>query len=155
MSETRYSGFMPITFEPWLYYPSLTKERLVADATLMREARDGAVLLRNDPEAGDTRWSLGCRIYDRIRAHIRKARLAMPWLSVIPESHPLRFTFTIGELPLKFYKGEAADVPGKILVGSFAELRQMRLAFGPRDTQSTQLPRDCCWSRMPLEILAP
>src|SRR5277367_815151 len=112
MSETRYSVFMPITFEPWLYYPSLTKERLVAVATLMRAARDGAVLL-HDPEAGDTRWSLGCRIYDRIRGQIRKARLAMLWLSVIPESHPLRFTFTIGDLPLKFYKGEAEDVPGK------------------------------------------
>jgi hypothetical protein len=140
MSETRYSIFMPIIFDPWLYYPSLTKERLVAVATLMRDARDGAVLL-HDPEAGDTRWSLGCRIYDRIRAHIRRSRLAMPWLSVIPESHPLRFTFTIGDLPLKFYKGEAEDVPGKFLVGSFAELRQMKLVFGPRDAQSTQLLR--------------
>jgi len=136
----RYSESMPSNFEPWLYYPSLTKERLVVVATLMRDARDRTVLL-HDPEAGDTRWSLGCRIYDRIRAQIRRSRLELPWLSVILESHPLRFTFAIGDLPLKFYKGEEEDVPGKFLVGSFAELRQMRLVFGPRDIQSTQLLR--------------
>jgi hypothetical protein len=140
MSDRVYTLCMPITFEPWLSYPSLTKEHLVAIAALMREARDGAVLL-HDPEAGDSSWSLGCRIYDRIMAQIRRASLTMPWLTVLPETQTLRFTFAIGSLPLKFYKGDADDVPGKFLVRSFAELRQLKLAFPTHGVQSTHLLR--------------
>jgi len=131
---------MPINFEPWLSYPSLTKDRLIAIATIMRDARDGAVLL-HDPEAGDSTWSLGCRIYDRIMAQIRRASFTTPWLTVLPETQTLRFTFAIGSLPLKFYKGDADEVPGKFLVRSFAELRQMKLAFQTEGANSTHLLR--------------
>jgi hypothetical protein len=131
---------MPITFEPWLSYPALTKENLVAVATLMRDARDGAVLL-HDTEAGDSRWSLGCRIYDRIMARIRRASLTTPWLTVLPETQVLRFTFAIGSHPMKFYKGDADEVPGKFLVRSFAELRQYRLALEVGGIADTHLLR--------------
>jgi len=106
----------------------------------MRDARDGAVLL-HDPEAGDSRWSLGCRIYDRIMAQIRRASLTTPWLTILPETQTLRFTFAIGPLPSKFYKGDADDVPGKFLVRSFAELRQLKLAFESEGVQATHLLR--------------
>lgn len=119
---------MPIAFEPWQHYPSLTLERLTAIAALMRDTRNSTVLL-HDEAAGDTPWSLGCRVYSRTLAAIRAAASSTPWLHVLHETHPLRFTFSIGSLPIKFYKGDPEDVPGKAMVRSFAELRQMSLAL--------------------------
>jgi hypothetical protein len=53
----------------------------------------------------------------------------------------LRFTFTIGSLPIKFYRGEADDIPGNCLVRSYAELRQMQLAFQVEGIQATHILR--------------
>jgi hypothetical protein len=131
---------MPTPFNPWQFYPSLTLENLTFVASTMREARDGAARL-HDAEAGDSNWSLGCRSYSRIMAQLRRASLNKHWLTVLPETHALRFTFTVGSVPLKFYKGNADDVPQKLLHPSFAELRQMDLAFKSDGAESTNLLR--------------
>jgi len=106
----------------------LTLERLLAVAGMMRDERDGAVEL-HDAVAGDSSWSLGCRIYSRTIARITKETLSTPWLRVLPESQALRFTFTIGSLPVKIYKGEPVGIPSRSLKQSFAELKQLKLAF--------------------------
>lgn len=131
---------MPETFQPWISYPSLTVDRLTRVASIMRDARDGAALL-HDIEAGDSNWSLGCRVYSRIMAGLRRDTLLTPWLTVLPETHALRFTFTIGAIPVKFYKGVADDVPTKHLNPSFAELRQLNLAFKVDGISPTNLLR--------------
>lgn len=140
MSDLRYIESMPRQFEPWQYYPSLTTERLTFIATIMRNARDGAVAL-HDVEAGDSNWSLGCRVYDRIMSQIRRASQNTPWLTVVQESQALRFTFAVGSIPLKFFRGDAGEVPGKYLVGSFAELRQMELALELEEIELNNLLR--------------
>jgi hypothetical protein len=119
---------MPIPFEPWIAYPSLTLDRLTTVAALMRDTRNSTVLL-HDESAGDSSWSLGCRIYSRTIANISREAASTPWLDVLPETHTLRFTFAIGSVPMKFYKGEPEDVPGRSQVRSYAELRQLSLAF--------------------------
>jgi hypothetical protein len=48
---------------------------------------------------------------------------------VLPETQPLRFTFAVGSIPMKFYKGDHDDVPTRCMVQSYMELRQMSLAF--------------------------
>jgi hypothetical protein len=131
---------MPIPFEPWLYYPSLTLERLTFVASLMRDTRDGAVLL-HDIEAGDSNWSLGSRVYSRIMAQIERVSLKTSWLRVLPESESLRFTFAVGSIPLKFYRGDADDVPRNCLVRSYIELRQTELAFESDGIEPTSLLR--------------
>lgn len=131
---------MPTPFEPWQFYPSLTLENLTFVAGIMRDARDGAVQL-HDPEAGDSNWSLGCRAYSRIMAQLRRASLITPWLTVLPETQALRFTFAVGSVPLKFYRGDADDVPQKSLERSWAELRQMDLAFKTDGIEITDLLR--------------
>jgi hypothetical protein len=131
---------MPIPFEPWLDYPSLTLQNLTFIAGIMRDARDGAVQL-HDVEAGDSNWSLGCRVYSRIMAQMRSASFSIPWLTVLPESQALRFTFAVGTVPLKFYRGDVDDVPQKYLEPSFTELRQMDLAFKTDGIDSTNLLR--------------
>lgn len=133
-------SIMPTPFEPWLHYPSLTLENLAFVATLMRDVRDGAARL-HDAEAGDTNWSFGCRVYSRTLVQMRRAAFTTPWLTVLPETHDLRFTFTIGAVPLKFYKGDADEVPQKLLRPSFAELEQMDLVFESDGVDCTNLLR--------------
>lgn len=119
---------MPMPFEPWKAYPSLTRDRLTTVASIMRDVRDEAADL-HDTFAGDNSWSLGCRVYARTLARLRELSLNYKWLRVLPETQALRFTFVIGNTPTKFYKGPADDVPSKTLIQSYSELRQLRLAI--------------------------
>jgi hypothetical protein len=119
---------MPIPFEPWNAYPSLTMERLSRIASVMRDVRNETAEL-HDPTGGDNSWSLGCRVYARTLARLRDEALVVKWLRILPELQALRFTFAIGNTPIKFYKGAADDVPSRSLIQSYSELRQMRLAI--------------------------
>jgi hypothetical protein len=119
---------MPVPFEPWKTYPSLTLERLSQIASIMRDVRNSTADL-HDPAGGDNSWSLGCRVYARTLARLRDEALVLKWLRILPETQALRFTFAIGNTPIKFFKGAADDVPSRSLIQSYSELRQMRLAF--------------------------
>jgi hypothetical protein len=39
-------------------------------------------------------------------AAIKRESMLTTWLRVLPETQALRFTFTVGSLPVKFYKGD-------------------------------------------------
>ena len=140
MSDKVYALRMPVPFEPWKDYPSLTLERLTTVGSILRDARDSTVLL-HDPDGGDTAWSLGCRVYSRTMFRVRGETLSFDWLRILPESQNLKFTFSIGSLPVKIYKGEPEDIPTRSLVRSFAELAQMRLAFPNVDAKATNMLR--------------
>jgi hypothetical protein len=111
------------TFEPWIRYPQLTKDRLSTIAKLLRDVRQETVKL-HDPDAGDTEWSLGCRIYSRSCFAITEASAKHDWLDVLAEQEPLRFSFAIGRIPFRFYRGNADDPPGRYIETTFAELNQ-------------------------------
>ncbi len=131
---------MPVPFEPWKDYSSLTLERLLIIGSIIRDARDSTAAL-HDPAGGDTSWSLGCRVYSRTMFRIQGETANFEWLRVLPESQNLKFTFSIGSLPVKFYKGEPDDIPSRSLVRSFAELTQMRLAFPNGEAEATNMLR--------------
>ncbi|MGH9734168.1 MAG: hypothetical protein ACRD8A_06235 [Candidatus Acidiferrales bacterium] len=116
------------TFEPWLKYSPLEKERLTTIAKILQTVRHEAVLL-HEPAAGDNEWSLGCRVYARECHAVRSAVEKHPWLTVLTEAEPLRFTFAIGTVPIRFYRGGASDAPGHYVERTFAELHQQQLAF--------------------------
>jgi len=120
MSDLVYSAPMDQNFEPWAKYPALTKQRLSAIAVAMRDVRDQTVPL-HDVAAGDNAWSLGCRIYARTLFALRRASETREWLTILPESEALRFTFAIGGVPLKFYRGDVEDAPGHCRIISEAE----------------------------------
>ncbi len=108
--------------------PTARKERLIAIANILQTVRHEAVLL-HEPSAGDNEWSLGCRVYARECHAVRTAAERYPWLTVLNEIEPLRFTFAIGTIPIRFYRGEATDAPGHYVERTFAELHQQQLAF--------------------------
>jgi len=116
------------TFDPWTKYPPLEKGRLTAIAKILQTVRHEAVLL-HEPGAGDNEWSLGCRVYARECHAVRIAAEKYSWLTILPEAEPLRFTFAIGTIPIRFYRGGATDAPGHYLERTFAELHQQQLAL--------------------------
>lgn len=116
---------METTFEPWTRYAPLTEDRLSAIATILRNVRQETVD-KHEPESGDSEWSLGCRVYSRSCFAIKQASARYDWLKILPEKEGLRFSFAIGEIPFRFYKGEADDPPGKYIETTFAELNQQQ-----------------------------
>jgi hypothetical protein len=116
------------TFEPWVAYPPLTQIRLSTIATLLRDVRQETVD-KHESTDGDSEWSLGCRIYSRSCFAITQAAANYDWLRILNEREVLRFTFAIGNTPLRFYKGNADDPPGKYMETTFAELNQQQLTL--------------------------
>lgn len=117
---------------PWDYHRDLTEERLTTVALLIVDGRQTAVELF-DEEAGDNGWTLGCRAFQFGRARILRAvdGQEYPWLGLIDRS--LQLIFTIGEVPIRIYRGEADDPTDRTLRQSNNELRQLGFSFDERD----------------------
>jgi hypothetical protein len=117
---------------PWDYHPDLTEDRLVAVAQLIVDGRQTAVELF-DEEAGDNGWTLGCRAFQFGRARILRAfdEGAYAWLNVIDRT--LQLTFTIGEVPIRIYRGEAEEPTDRTRRQSLTELKQLSFLFDQRD----------------------
>jgi hypothetical protein len=115
-------------FEPWQNYPDLSKDRLSAVATIIRNVRHGVVLL-HEPDEGDGPWSLGCRAYERTCAAIRKAAINYSWLRTLPETHTLGFSFAIGAVPFRFYRGNPDEPPYNYQFKSYGEIHHLQLCL--------------------------
>lgn len=117
---------------PWDYHSDLSEERIVTVAELIVDGRQTAVELF-DEEAGDNGWTLGCRAFQFGRARILRAIDAgeHSWLRAIDRS--LQLTFTIGEVPVRIYRGEADEPTDRTLRQSNNELRQLGFSFDECD----------------------
>jgi hypothetical protein len=115
-------------FRPWNKYPSLTKDRLSSIANIIRRVRSETVAL-HDAEGGDSEWSLGCRVYSRTCYAIRAAAKNYAWLTILFEAENLRFSFAIGSVPFRFYRGKPDDPPDRYLISTFGELHHLQAAL--------------------------
>jgi hypothetical protein len=114
--------------QPWDYHDDLSLDRLQLLAKVLRDTRRDAVAL-HDPAAGDTSWSLGCRVYARSTEMLsRTADDLWPWLVVVQSS--LEFVFKIGAVPLRFFHGDASRPDAQHLKVAEVEARQLGFAFG-------------------------
>jgi hypothetical protein len=116
------------TKTPWEFHDDLSRDRLQLVAKILRETRNSA-LPKFDVAAGDGAWSLGCTIYERSANMITVAAGdgLLPWLKIIEP--PLRFIFSIGDVPVRFYRGDAEAAPGHHLNLAPSEQLQLGLAF--------------------------
>lgn len=114
---------------PWKLHPSLTQERLGIIAGLICSARHEVVLL-HEPNKGDTPWSLGCRAYVRACHAISQAAQFRyrEWLRVI-EDDGLHFVFTIGGVPLRFYRGLMDESNPRYRIRKLPEIVAQQSAF--------------------------
>lgn len=123
-------------FEPWKIYSSFTEERLCTVAGIMRDVRKTTAALHQS-DAGDSDWSLGCRIYSRTCHAITVASQEYRWLRILPElERPLRFVFAIGSIPVRFYRGLPDDPPDRYLFVSDVERQQRQLALNLEEIPS-------------------
>jgi hypothetical protein len=75
-------------------------------------------------------WGAGCLAYDLTRHALIQQSLIEPWLRVIDGS--MRFIFSIGSVPVRFYKGDPEEPTDRTLSKSYPELRQLALAYEKR-----------------------
>lgn len=98
---------------PWKYDPELTEERLTKVGQLLAVGRGHAVD-RYDPTIGDDSWTLGTCAYNYGCFQIKRAAgtPGFEWLGVIdPGKH---FQFSVGGVPMRFWRGDPADPTSKI-----------------------------------------
>ncbi|HEY1801585.1 MAG TPA: hypothetical protein VGG46_11690 [Terriglobales bacterium] len=121
---------MATTFEPWVKNSALTAERLSLIATGLREVRDDA-LNSYEPLKGETVWTLGSSKYERSKHKIKQMALENPsWFSLIPDGSPMRCTFGIEGIPIRYYhQVPEFDPPQKYTVATEGERMHHQLLF--------------------------
>jgi hypothetical protein len=115
--------------KPWDFHAHLTHDALVAVAGLIAQGRSDA-LIRHNEEIGDDGWTLGCSAFQFARFQIKKAAGAsgFEWLAIIDPTK--QFIFQIGDVPVRFYKGDADQPSDRTLRQTFSELNQLAFTFG-------------------------
>lgn len=112
--------------KPWETHNELEESRLVFLANLIKQVRHEALLM-HEPSKGDTNWGLGCRAHERTCHAIKEATDYQPWLDVIDPS--LHFVFSIGGVPIRFYRGEADNPNPRQLNRRYPEIEAQQYAF--------------------------
>ena len=114
--------------KPIDYHADLQDERLAALAQFFASTRIEAVA-SHAPLSGDDGWSLGCRAFARCRNLLiqKCARREWDWLGIVNPGK--KFIFSIGHVPVRFYRGSYQKAPARTLTESPEELRQLSLAF--------------------------
>jgi hypothetical protein len=116
-------------FDPWEKYPDHTPDRLTVVAEIIRRVRHEAVLL-HEPGKGDTNWGLGCRAYERTCFEFKaESPMNSEWLAILPEIRALQFSFAIGSIPFRFYRGLPNDPPDRYTNSSFGELHHLQFCL--------------------------
>jgi len=112
---------------PWEHHPALDRDRLITIGKLIERGRNNA-LDRFDPAIGCTPWTVGCEAFAFQKSEIETAALDVDWLEILDPS--MQFVFSIGGVPVRFYRGEPDDPTTRTLKQSFSELKQRSL-FSP------------------------
>lgn len=113
-------------FKPWEAHNELQEDRLIFLANAIKRVRHEALLM-HEPSKGDTNWGLGCRVHERTCHSIKEASNDQAWLDVIDPS--LHFVFSIGGVPIRFYRGEAESPNPRHLCRRYPEIEAQQLAF--------------------------
>lgn len=124
-------------WKPWTTYPSLTLERLLEVAKIIRAARDGAAA-DHRPDKHEGPWSLGCRCFERTWGMLRERSEEFDWLEVVAEAGgvpggPRAFVMKIGEHHVRVYRARPdrpEDVPLRYRQPVFPEFHHAMLDGG-------------------------
>jgi hypothetical protein len=119
-------------------HPDLQEERLLSLAQFFACTRSAVVSL-HDPLSGDDAWSLGCRGFARWRNLLTQKSKSgeWSWLGIVNPGK--KFIFSIGSVPVRFYRGSIKRPPFRTLASNAQELTQMSLAFATEDDQYRNL----------------
>lgn len=110
--------------KPWELNPDLEEEKLIEVASLIAEVRSEVVEL-HDEELGDTNQSLGFRAYECCRSRIAQAATESTYLKIL--TYEGRFTFAIGNTPVRFFRGVPTNIEERRLIKSIEAASQLSL----------------------------
>ena len=127
--------------DPSDFYPELTRDRLSVVVSLIVNARRDCAALRQ-AKRGDTSWVAGCRGFQWSCMSVTLGTNEHDWLGVVEggriwrtdagelkASVGLKFVFSVGGTPLRFYRGRPGKPPYRTLRVSHEELRIQQSAF--------------------------
>lgn len=117
---------------PWDYHKDLQEDRINTIAELLIQIRL-QVMAEYAPLQGDTGWGVGCKAYDRCRSQIIRMAMTTTWLKILDAS--MHLIFSIGEVPVRMYRGDADEPTDRTLAQSLPELDQLAMAFPGADEQ--------------------
>jgi hypothetical protein len=111
---------------PWDISSDLKEFRLIALAQFIAAVRNEVIDLF-DEELGDTRLSLGMRAYECCRTRIKEVAGSQdfPYLSILTPDG--RFTFAVGETPVRYTRNDPECLPDRKIVVSQAAMQQMQM----------------------------
>lgn len=109
---------------PWEVHAGLSPDRLIKIAELIQSGRNKA-LDRFDPTLGCTGWTVGCEAFAFQRYELIKAAEEIEWLQILDST--MQFVFSVGGVPVRFYRGEPDDPSSRTLKQTFPELDQLTL----------------------------
>jgi hypothetical protein len=129
---------------PWEIHPALTEPRLRFVARVIRDVRQKLMIDVFAPDQGDDRWSMGCMAYRRQCFALSKASETGPsadWLGVV-DGNGLRFIFSLGGVPLRFYAGDSDKrPPNNTLTVHAPELEARQLSLFSEQDESEKVLR--------------
>ena len=114
---------------PWEHHTALTADRLAMIAGLLEQGRNDA-LDRLDPTIGCTGWTVGCDAFAFAKHRIEEAAVDLDWLEIVDPT--MHFIFSIGGVPIRFYRGDPDEPNARTLKQSFSELHEVSL-FGAEE----------------------
>lgn len=119
---------MTAPLKPSECHPDLTEDRLTLLADFFANVCSEVALL-HDSGAGDDGWSLGCRRNARWRHRLAKKAQSgeWPWFTVVRSGK--RFVFSVGSVPVRFYRGKHTRPNPNTLTYDAPELQQLAIAF--------------------------
>ncbi|MGO4129221.1 hypothetical protein AB4Z01_32825 [Inquilinus sp. YAF38] len=122
---------------PWEHHPALLRDRLVTIAQLITRGRNDA-LDRYDASVGCISWTVGCEAFAFQKHRIQEAAAGIDWLDILDPT--MQFVFSIGGVPVRFYRGEPDDPNMRTLRQTFSELKQMSLFSAEELVKLTATP---------------
>lgn len=134
--------------KPWDIHPELQEERLVHLAGVMQYVRNDS-LLGHEPEKGDTNWGLGCKNHERTCYAISEDVKNHSWLDLIETG--LHFVFSIGGVPIRFFRGDAEKPNPRYLNRRDSEIEAHQYAFSFEERLAAS--QDLIW-RLAIEVFA-
>lgn len=117
--------------KPSDFHPDLKEEDISKIAQLITSAYEEAIE-HMIVDKGDTNWGLGCRRYEWARQNIRQAANTAehPYLSIL-EDEGNKFTFLIGQVPVRFKRGDSESIDKNIFTQYQVEAAQLSLLSFP------------------------
>ena len=113
--------------KPSDFHPDLKEGDIAKVAQLITSAYEEAVD-HMMVDKGDTNWGLGCRRYEWARQKIRQSANTAehPYLSIL-EDEGNKFTFLIGQVPVRFKRGDSESIDKNMFTQYQVEAAQLSL----------------------------